>query len=49
MNESRLQELLEGFQNDVLSEEECRELIEWFDEDELRVSAFADSQFIGKR
>ena len=47
MNESRLQRLLENFQDDALSEADCRELMEWFDEDELRVSAFADELRIG--
>ena len=31
MNESRLQGLLEDFQDDALSEADCRELMEWFD------------------
>ena len=49
MNESRLQGLfLEDFQDDALSDEtECRELMEWFDEDDSRVSAFADELRVG--
>ena len=42
MNESRLQKILEDFQDDTLNEAECCELVEWFDENESRVSAFAD-------
>ena len=34
MNESRLQKLLEDFQDDALNETECHELMEWFDEDD---------------
>jgi hypothetical protein len=47
MNEARLQRLLEGFQDDALNEAECRELMEWFDEDDSRVSAFADELRVG--
>ena len=47
MNESRQQRLLEDFQDDALSEAECRELMEWFDEDDSRVSAFADELRVG--
>lgn len=42
MNKSRLQRMLEDFQDDVLNEDECRELMAWFDEEASRVSAFAD-------
>jgi hypothetical protein len=42
MNESWQQGLIEDFQDDTLTEAECRELMVWFDEDESRVSAFAD-------
>ena len=42
MNDERLQELLEGFHDNTLSEDECRELTEWFDEDESRLSDFAN-------
>ena len=42
MNDSRLETLLEKFQEDQLSTDESRELIEWFDEDDSRVSAFAE-------
>lgn len=47
MNKERLQSLLEAFQDDVLNESECRELMEWFDEDESRLSEFADELRIG--
>jgi len=47
MNESRLQRLIEDFQDNTLSEDECRELMEWFDEDESRVSMFADELRLG--
>lgn len=47
MNESRLPKLLEDFQDDVLNEAECRELMEWFDEDKSRVSTFADELRVG--
>lgn len=47
MNESRLQRLLEDFQDDVLNETECRELMEWFDEDDSRLSNFADELRVG--
>ena len=47
MNESRLQRLLEDFQDDALNEAECRELMEWFDEDDSRVSAFVDELRVG--
>ena len=47
MNESRRQRLIEDFQDDTLSEDECRALMEWFDEDESRVSAFADELRFG--
>ncbi|TWT84950.1 FecR protein [Planctomycetes bacterium CA13] len=47
MNEARLQRLLEDFQDDALNEAECRELMEWFDEDESRVSAFIDELRVG--
>ena len=42
MNESRLETLLEKFQNDQLNDDECREIMEWFDEDSSQVKAFAD-------
>ena len=47
MNESRLQKILEDFQDDTLNEAECCELVEWFDENESRVSAFADELRLG--
>lgn len=47
MNESRLQQRLEDFQDDALSEDECRELMEWFDEDESRLPGFADELRFG--
>ncbi len=47
MNESRQQRLIEDFQDDALSEDECRELLEWFDEDESRVSAFVAELRVG--
>ncbi|PHR90435.1 MAG: hypothetical protein COA78_35320 [Blastopirellula sp.] len=47
MNESQLQRLLEDFQDDALNESECRELIQWFDEDDSRVSEFADELRFG--
>lgn len=47
MNESWQQGLIEDFQDDTLSEHECRALMEWFDEDESRVSAFADELRVG--
>ncbi|MFP6763001.1 MAG: FecR domain-containing protein, partial [Planctomycetaceae bacterium] len=47
MNESRLQRLIEDFQDNTLSEDECRELIKWFDGDESRVSTFADELRFG--
>jgi hypothetical protein len=47
MNESRLQRLLEDFQDDALNEAECRELMEWFDEDDSRMSAFVDELRVG--
>ncbi|MBQ12757.1 MAG: hypothetical protein CMJ45_14560 [Planctomyces sp.] len=47
MNESRLQKLFEDFQDDALNEAECRELMEWFDEDHSRVSAFVDELRFG--
>lgn len=47
MNDSRLQRLFEDFQDDTLNEADCRELMEWFDEDDSRVSAFADELRIG--
>ena len=47
MNESWQQGLIEDFQDDTLSEAECRELMVWFDEDESRVSAFADELRMG--
>ena len=47
MNESRLQRILEDFQDDALNEAECRELMEWFDEDDSRVSAFVDELRVG--
>ena len=47
MNESRLQGLLEDFQDDALSEADCRELMEWFEEDDSRVTAFAGELRVG--
>lgn len=47
MNEARLQNLLEAFQDNALSEDECRELLEWFDGDESRLAEFADELRIG--
>ncbi len=47
MNESRLQRLLEDFQDDALNEAECRELMEWLDEDDSRMSAFVDEVRVG--
>jgi hypothetical protein len=47
MNESRLQGLLEGFQDDALNDAECRELMEWFDEDDSRVSTFVAELRVG--
>ena len=47
MNESRLQALTEAFQDDALSEDECQELMDWFDEDESRLARFADELRIG--
>jgi hypothetical protein len=47
MNESRLQRLLEDFQDDTLNEAECRELMEWFDEDDSRVSTFVAELRVG--
>ena len=47
MNESRMQGLLEDFQDDALSEADCRELMEWFDEDNSRVTAFAGELRVG--
>ncbi len=42
MNESNLETLLEKLQDNQLSDHECRELMQWFNEDESRVAAFAD-------
>ncbi|MEL6109927.1 MAG: FecR domain-containing protein [Planctomycetota bacterium] len=42
MTEPRLQSLLEGFVDDGLNENECGELIEWFDADPSHLSRFAD-------
>ena len=42
MNDSRIETLLEKFQDGSLNEDECRELMEWFDEDESRIAVFAD-------
>ncbi len=42
MNESRQERLLEKLQHNQLSDEECRELMQWFDMDESRIAAFAD-------
>jgi hypothetical protein len=42
MNDSRLETLLEKFQDDQLSTDESRELIEWINEDESRATEFAD-------
>ncbi len=42
MNELRVQNLLEDFQDDVLNEDECRELMEWFDEDVSHSAGFVD-------
>lgn len=47
MNDSRLERLLEEFQDDKLSEDECRELLEWCDEDESRLTAIADELRMG--
>ncbi len=47
MNESQLQGLLEDFQDDALSEADCRELMEWFEEDDSRVTAFAGELRVG--
>lgn len=47
MNDSRLQGLLEDFHDDTLSEDASHELLEWFDEDESHLSAFADELRIG--
>lgn len=47
MNESQLQRLLEDFQDDALCEDDCRELMEWFDEDDSRLSAFVDELRVG--
>ncbi len=47
MKESRLQRLLEDFQDDGLNEADCRELMEWFEEDDSRVPEFADELRIG--
>lgn len=47
MNETRQQRLLEAFQDNTLSEAECRELLEWFDEDESHLAEFADELRIG--
>lgn len=41
MNDSRVETLLEKLQDNRLSEDECRELLEWFDEDESRLAIFA--------
>lgn len=42
MKDPRTQTLLEEFHDDSLGEDECRGLMEWFDEDESRVSVFVD-------
>ena len=47
MNESRLQRMLEEFQDDALSDSDCRELLQWFDEDESRLSPFVDELRVG--
>jgi hypothetical protein len=47
MNESLLQELLEDFQDDALSEADCRKLMEWFEEDDSRVAKFAGELRVG--
>ena len=47
MNETQLQKLLEDFQDDSLSEDDCRELTEWFEEDDSRVTAFAGELRVG--
>ena len=47
MNESQLPGLVEDFQDDALSEANCRELMDWFDEDESRVLPFVDELRVG--
>ena len=47
MNESRLQRLVEDFQDDALNEAECRELIEWFDDQSIEL--YDVSQDVGER
>jgi hypothetical protein len=47
MNESRLQGLIEDFHDNALSEADCRELMEWFEKDDSRVTAFADELRVG--
>ncbi|MEO1999133.1 MAG: FecR domain-containing protein, partial [Planctomycetaceae bacterium] len=42
MNDSRLETLLEKFQDNQLSTDESRELIEWINADESRVTEFTD-------
>ena len=42
MKEARWQRLLEDFQDGALSEAECRELMEWFDEDAANLPAFVE-------
>ena len=42
MTDSRVETLLERIQDGRLNEDECRELMEWFDEDESRLTSFAD-------
>ncbi len=42
MNEPRLEQLIEAYHDDTLSEDECREMMEWFDGDKLHLSAFTD-------
>lgn len=47
MSESQLRGLLEDFQDDALSETVCRECMEWFEEDDSRMKAFAYEQRLG--
>ncbi len=42
MNDSGLETLLEKLQNDRLTYDECRQLMEWFDEDESRLAVFVE-------
>ncbi len=47
MNESQLPELIKNFQDNILSEANCRELMEWFDEDESHILPFVDELRVG--